>query len=146
MKVLAIKQPWASLIANGDKTIEVRSRNMNIRERIAIYATRSNFDKRGKKYYSRRSHINKYIRGYIIATAELTDSVQYIKSSQFVHNANQHIIPLINIEQYMGHYAWCLSNVQKLKHPIKFKMKKGCVVWDWIDNDEIRMANMDVIR
>lgn len=39
MRVLAVRQPWASLIVEGLKTIEVRSKPTNIRERIAIYAS-----------------------------------------------------------------------------------------------------------
>ncbi|NOQ47564.1 MAG: ASCH domain-containing protein, partial [Methanococcoides sp.] len=41
MRLLKVKQPWASMIAHGDKEIEVRSRNTNIREKIAIYATKT---------------------------------------------------------------------------------------------------------
>lgn len=39
IRVLAVRQPWASLIVEGLKTIEVRSRNTNVRERVAIYAS-----------------------------------------------------------------------------------------------------------
>jgi len=38
IRVLAVRQPWASLIIAGLKTIEVRSRNTNIRGPVAIYA------------------------------------------------------------------------------------------------------------
>ena len=39
IRVLAVRQPWASLIVEGLKTIEVRNRPTNIRERVAIYAS-----------------------------------------------------------------------------------------------------------
>lgn len=39
IRVLAVRQPWASLIVEGLKTIEVRSRPTNIRGKVAIYAS-----------------------------------------------------------------------------------------------------------
>ncbi|WP_269849531.1 ASCH domain-containing protein [Methanosarcina horonobensis] len=42
MKVLAVRQPWASLIVEGLKTLEVRSRPTNIRGRVAIYGSSHN--------------------------------------------------------------------------------------------------------
>jgi hypothetical protein len=38
MRALSIRQPWAELIILGQKTIEVRSRRTNLRERVFIYA------------------------------------------------------------------------------------------------------------
>ena len=38
MRALSIRQPWAELILLGHKTIEVRSRRTNLRERVFIYA------------------------------------------------------------------------------------------------------------
>ena len=37
---LGIRQPWAELILRGVKTIEVRSRDTDVRGPIYIYATR----------------------------------------------------------------------------------------------------------
>ncbi|MEN6293137.1 MAG: ASCH domain-containing protein [Methanobacterium sp.] len=39
IRVLAVRQPWASLIVEGLKTIEVRSKPTNIRGRVAIYTS-----------------------------------------------------------------------------------------------------------
>lgn len=41
MKALSVKQPWASLIAAGKKTIEVRSRPCHYRGELLICASRS---------------------------------------------------------------------------------------------------------
>ena len=38
MRALSIRQPWAELILLGHKTIEVRSKRTNLRERVFIYA------------------------------------------------------------------------------------------------------------
>lgn len=126
MKVLAIKQPWASMIAEGIKDIEVRSQATNTRERVAIYATRSMYDELGIPYV--RPGLP---RGYIIATAEIVDCDQYDSGLGFLGHDDRHMIPCadIDFDQYAGYYAWHLANVKKLEQPIRYKMPKGCVVW-----------------
>jgi hypothetical protein len=44
MRALSIRQPWAELILLGHKTIEVRSKRTNIRERVYIYAGRNRIE------------------------------------------------------------------------------------------------------
>ncbi len=39
MRALSIRQPWADHILDGTKTIEFRSINTRIRERVYIYAS-----------------------------------------------------------------------------------------------------------
>lgn len=53
MKALSLKQPWASMVANGTKTIETRSWRTSYRGPLAIHASQPD--------------------GRIIATAVLTD-------------------------------------------------------------------------
>lgn len=50
MRVLAVKQPWADLIISGKKIIEIRTRKTNIREQIAIYASRTKPSKEDVKW------------------------------------------------------------------------------------------------
>ena len=126
MKVLAIKQPWASLIAEGKKTIEVKSRNTNIRGRVAIYATLSSFD---PVLLNKTPATYPFLKGYIIATVDIVDCKQYVRNHEFVHDRNKHLIPLDEINNYSCGYGWCLRNVKKLEQPIPYKMPKGCVVW-----------------
>lgn len=45
IRVLAVRQPWASLIVEGLKTIEVRSTNTNIKERVLIYSSMGEYTK-----------------------------------------------------------------------------------------------------
>lgn len=40
MKALSIKQPWATLIANGIKTLEVRSWKVNYRGPLVIVSSK----------------------------------------------------------------------------------------------------------
>lgn len=41
MKVITIRQPWATLIALGEKKFETRSWSTNYREELAIHAGKS---------------------------------------------------------------------------------------------------------
>lgn len=43
MKALSVRQPWASMIAQGDKTIEIRSRPWSYRGPLVICATAAKY-------------------------------------------------------------------------------------------------------
>lgn len=132
MKVLAIKQPWAQMIATGIKTVEVRSKPSNIRERVAIYASRTPDNELGKGIV--RPGMPK---GYIIATVEIVGCKQYIQGTDFLEDDVNHMIPCANlsIHEFVGFYGWKLANVKRLETPMPYKMPKGCVVWASVELD-----------
>lgn len=73
MKVITIKQPWASLIANGFKEYEFRTWRTKYRGEILIHAG-IGVD---KKAMERFEYLNlEYPIGCIIAKCELTDCVK----------------------------------------------------------------------
>src|SRR5574344_1209167 len=87
MRVLAVRQPWASLIVEGLKTIEVRSKNTKINERVLIYSSLGEYTKAQKcmlhNYFvnlsvpdSRLAIKTLYggIRGKIIGSVEIKNS------------------------------------------------------------------------
>ena len=72
MKVLTIKQPWASLIVNGYKEYEFRSWKINYRGKILIHAgmrLEKDMAERFKQYSL------DYTLGAIIGEAELVDCI-----------------------------------------------------------------------
>ena len=72
MKVITIKQPFATLIAEGLKEYEFRTWNTKYRGDILIHAGKG-ID---KKAMERFKHYNlEYPKGCIIAKAKLTDSI-----------------------------------------------------------------------
>ena len=72
MKVITIKQPWATLIAQGLKEYEFRTWQTKYRGDILIHAGKG-VDKEAMKRYK---HLNlKYPSGCIIAKATITDCV-----------------------------------------------------------------------
>lgn len=134
MKVLAVKQPWASLIAEGKKTIEVRSQATHKRERIAIYASLSD-DQTG---FASDKVDPEWLRciglhGYIVGTVEIVGCTQYKSAKEFLRDSGYHLIHTpslcFNPEIFANHYGWILENPVKLETPIPYKMPRGCVVW-----------------
>lgn len=73
MKVLTIKQPWATLIAEGYKEYEFRTWKTNFRGVFLIHAGKS-IDKKAMKRFE-YLHLE-YPLGKIIAKATLTDCVK----------------------------------------------------------------------
>lgn len=129
MRVLAVRQPWASLIVEGLKTIEVRSRPTNIRERVCIYASTA-------KQETLEGEYGKYYNymilptGKIVGTVELHSSTHHpiISTSVFNMHRDLHLAP----ERYFnenGVHFWHLRNPIKFTQPIPYKPPKGAIVW-----------------
>lgn len=130
MKVLTIRQPWASLIALGEKKIETRSWRTNYRGELLIHAGKS-IDKKVLKNPDfikslKNLNINEMPVGMIVAKCELVDCVR-VKSSK--NDVAYTEIPRVIVEgkelifgDYApGRYAWILDNIEPLKEPIPAK-------------------------
>lgn len=124
MKVLTIKQPWATLIIDGYKKYEFRSWKTNYRGKILIHAGLS-LDKDIKKRFE-QYNLN-YIGGAIIGEAELVDCImvnekfdqELRKINSLIYSKNNHV----------GYYAWKLKNIKKYNEPIYIKGKLG--LWNY---------------
>jgi hypothetical protein len=140
MPVLAVRQPWASLIADGFKDLEVRSQNTNIRGPIAIYASRTKpVDSELEHYFNfmrrRLLPIPPLVQGKIIATAELENSFPVGCQEAFRTLEVNHLNPLSYYQE--GLHFWELGNVQKVE-PVEHKFK-GSIVWGKVDKDLIKV-------
>lgn len=126
MKVITIKQPWATLIAEGYKEYEFRTWKTKYRGEILIHAGKG-ID---KKAMERFKHLDlKYPIGQIIAKANITDCV-YVDTdfSKRMFNKDPLIYKgLINKDNWDG-YGFKLENVQKIK-PIEINGKLS--LWDY---------------
>ncbi|NOQ47606.1 MAG: ASCH domain-containing protein [Methanococcoides sp.] len=138
MRLLKVNQPWASMIAHGDKEIEVRSRNTNIREKIAIYATKTPPSSKDMEYVRNfferdlQKKVPDYLMnlptGRILATATLRKSVPFTPK-MWKEERLWHMAPEVFFEE--GHtFGWYLEDVVKLDSPRVCNLKKGTVVWD----------------
>lgn len=123
MKVLTLKQPWASLVANGYKKYEFRSWKTNYRGIIYIHAG-SNID---KDYIEKYKDFNiDYPSKKIIAKAELVDCIK------IDDDFNNKIIKMNNIvygNKKRDGYAWVLKNIEKIKTDKEVKGKLG--LWNY---------------
>ena len=120
MKVLTIREPWASLIINGYKKYEFRSWKTNYRGKILIHTSQ----KIEKEMLSRFKDYNlNCIGGSIIGEAELTDCILVDE------NFNQNLRKIDNVvygrSNHVEKYAWKLENVKKYDEPISMKGKLG---------------------
>jgi len=141
IRVLAVRQPWASLIIEGLKTIEVRSRNTNIRGPVAIYAG-NHLPTEGEKYnflkmiydmefYSVISHEDRKTSedilygseyGKIVGTVEIVDSTHTCKTVEdFISEQKKHWSDHLQ-KTGKGEYKsvfWHLKNPVKFADPVK---------------------------
>lgn len=126
MKVITIKQPWATLIAEGYKEYEFRTWKTKYRGDILIHAGKS-ID---KKAMNRFKHLNlEYPFGQIIAKAIITDCIyvdeefaqKMCKKDPVVYKG------LINKGDWDG-YGFKIENVEKI-NPIEVNGKLS--LWDY---------------
>ncbi len=123
MKVLTIKQPYASLIAHGYKKFEFRSWKTKYRGELYIHAGKG-IDK--KRMDMVNDYNLDYPNGFIIAKVKLTDCILVDeKMSKSLNEKN----PKVYTHDYTGYYAWCLEDVEILEEPIKTNGKLS--IWNY---------------
>ncbi len=136
MKVLSIKEPWASLIINGYKDYEFRGYKTNYRGKILIHASNKvEYDmlNRFKKY-----NIS-YKPGYIIGEAYITDCI--LVDEQFINMLNK-INPLVySKSKHKRTYAWKLENIKMYDKPIFVKGKLG--LWEYKETSVLYHLNKE---
>lgn len=123
MKVLTLKQPWASLVAEGIKKYEFRSWKTNYRGKVLIHAGAGIDKKEMDKFKSLNLS---YPSKRIIAVVEIEDCLE------LDDELNKKIISENNIaygNKYRNGYAWKLSNIKKLNIDNDVKGQLG--LWNY---------------
>lgn len=128
MKVLTIKEPWATLIIDGYKKYEFRSWKTKYRGKILIHAGMSLESDMAKKFADYNLNC---MKGAIIGEAELVDCIlvdkkfhdDLIKMDSIVYGQSNHVET----------YAWKLENVEKYNEPIYVKGKLGLWNYDVVE-------------
>lgn len=139
MKGLTIRQPWATLIALGEKKIESRSRRTHHRGIIAIHAGKQ-ID---KDAYERFAEVLKTYGihsmsdlpvGVVVATAEIKCCHEIVEDiDEYSALSDQGLI--IDGREYQygfyekGRFGWELDNVRALPEPVPAKGQLG--LWGW---------------
>lgn len=123
MKVITLKQPWATLVAEGLKKYEFRSWKFNYRGEILIHAGKG-VDKEAMKKFE---HLNlNYQQSKIIAKVKIIDCIK------LTDEINEKIIK--ENELIYGHkydrtgYAWKLEMIEKINADKELSGKQG--IWN----------------
>lgn len=130
MKVITIKQPFASLIASGEKEYEFRTWKTSYRGDILIHAGKS-VDKEAMNRFS--SFDLDYPLGCIIAKATLTDCIlinDIVKEE--LREKNGPVYWGITSDPNWTGYGFKLENIQKIA-PIPTNGKLGLWEYDYSD-------------
>lgn len=130
MKVLTIKQPWATLIIQGDKRFEFRSWQTKYRGELLIHAGKG----KDKEAINR---LKKYIpevlpQGKILGKVTLVDCIKMSPEfKEMLLNENSDIYTKSSFKE---NYGWQLENVEVFDEPIE--VKGHLSLWDYeIKND-----------
>ena len=119
MKVLTLKQPWATLVAEGIKKYEFRSWKTNYRGKILIHAG-TGIDKKELEKYK---DLNlEFPSKRILAEVEIEDCLE------INDELNKNIIAEKNIaygSKYRTGYAWKLTNSKKINYDKEVKGQLG---------------------
>lgn len=117
MKVLTIKQPWASLIMQRNKRFEFRSWQTKYRGDLLIHAGLG-IDKEAMK------KLEKYIpkdmpRGKILGKVKLVDCIKM--SPEFKECLLKENKDIYTESSFKENYGWQVSDVEVFENPIEVK-------------------------
>ena len=117
MKVLTIKQPWATLIMQGDKRFEFRSWQTKYRGDLLIHAGKS-VDKEALNRLSK--YLPKEIpTGKILGKVKLVDCIKM--STDFKNLLLKENKDIYTKSAFKENYGWQLTDVEIFEKPIEAK-------------------------
>lgn len=137
MKVLTLKQPWATLVAEGIKKYEFRSWKTKYRGKILIHAG-AGIDKEAMRQYENMDL--KFPSRKIVAIAEIIDCLELNEQ------LNKNIIAENNIAygtKVRTGYAWKLENIKKINYNHEVNGQLG--LWN-MDLDEEKMMKSIILK
>lgn len=137
MKVLTIREPWASLIINGYKEYEFRSWKTNYRGKILIHAGLGMDIDMLDRF---KDYDIEYSKGAIIGEAQLVDCILVNKD---FNDELKKINPIVYAKSnYTETYAWKLENIKKYDKIIYVKGKLG--LWNYDGGENINETSDEI--
>lgn len=135
IKAITIKQPWATLIALGEKKFETRSWPTKHRGPIAIHAGKA-LDKEAYEQFSEILAAHGYHSkedlpyGAVIATTSIVECHKVVQNENDNSALTDKGFTILEPEYRMGYYsigyhAWQLDSAEKLEEPIPAKGQLG---------------------
>jgi len=115
MKALSLKQPWAELILQGRKKIDIRKWNTKFRGVFLIHASKIP-DKAAMKKFGFKN----LPCGFIVGKAKLIEVKNYKNNKkEFINDKNLHLA-----DESFGRFGFVLKNIKRIK-PVFAKGKLG---------------------
>ncbi|HSB57073.1 MAG TPA: ASCH domain-containing protein [Nitrosopumilaceae archaeon] len=119
MKCLSVSQPYADLIVQGKKTIELRTWNTKYRGEFLVHAP----DKIKKDVCEKLGiDLTRIRTGVIIGKVEIYDVKTYKSVSELKSDYKKHFA---TEEHFQHKYGFLLKKPQELKIPIPYKGSLG---------------------
>lgn len=132
MKVLTLREPYATLVKNKVKYIETRSWKTNYRGELYIHSGLAKLTREVKerKELSALYSEDDLQYGHIICKCDLVDCI-YMTEEFIKQEAQKDSNNFIAGYYKVGRYAWLLDNIKSIE-PIEAKGKLG--IWNyWIE-------------
>jgi activating signal cointegrator 1 len=131
MKAITIRQPWASLIKENIKKVEIRSWKTKYRGEIFIHAG-SGVDKEYLEKYKNIIDINNLPTKKIIAKCNIVDCI--LLTSDNIKLLNQHNIGYQINEKSIGQYGFILEDINLINCNKEIKGQLGLWNIESLDN------------
>lgn len=136
MGIVTVYQPWASLIASGDKAIESRPKMTAHRGDVAIHAGMKRFP--GVFIDSIYAHAGihrpkePHPHGSVLCVVDLYDVVPSLQVAEDVLTPPKELA----LGNYLpGRFGWMLRNVRVLKEPLPLRGQQGLrrITWPEVE-------------
>ena len=135
MKCLSVCQPFAELIVQGKKTIELRKWNTKIRGEFLVHAP----IKIRKEAYEKLKINEKLTTGAIIGKVELVDVKKYESLKEIKIDKKKHFGSTTSQKRI---YGFILKNAKPFRIPIPWKGQLG--FFD-VDLPKMKMKNNKIV-
>lgn len=120
MKALSLKQPYAELILEGRKTIELRKWNTNFRGEFLIHSSKTSDVNAMKKY-----GFDELPNGFILGKANLIDVKHYPNEEEHKKDKDKHLA-----SNFWGDFGFVLKDIERIT-PIAAKGNLNFWEFEW---------------
>lgn len=143
MKVLSLREPFATLIKEKKKLVETRSFKTNYRGELYIHASVTKIDKETRNRKELFDLLGNESLGFgrIICKCRLVDCIYMTK--EYVEDMKiNHFEEYLCGEYKEGRYAWILDSIEPLEEPIKAKGQLG--IWNYYTEFDVMEFMSDI--
>jgi len=135
MKCLSVCQPFAELIVNGKKTIELRKWNTKFRGEFLVHAARNILIEDCERM---KIDPKSLVTGAIIGKVNLVDVKKYSSEKELYLDRKKHYAEKDHIQ---NKYGFLLEKAKKLRVPIEYSGKLNFFEFhpDKIKNNDIKI-------